>query len=98
MITLHVLNQVFSEVAACSCDSSLKEKAPFTIKNSLGIPLMVQHSTNLRPVGAAAKGKLHELAEGRCLDLEHSVFEPSSRGKLSALQRQESCLFNLTMG
>ncbi|KAG7239598.1 hypothetical protein INR49_028750 [Caranx melampygus] len=91
------LGKVFSEGAASSCDSSLKEKAPFTIKNCLGIPLMVQHSTNLRPMRAAVQGKLHELAEGQCLDLEHSVFEPSSRGKLSALQRQESCLFNLTM-
>uniref|UniRef100_A0A3Q1EA20 Vacuolar protein sorting-associated protein 13 VPS13 adaptor binding domain-containing protein n=1 Tax=Acanthochromis polyacanthus TaxID=80966 RepID=A0A3Q1EA20_9TELE len=43
------------------------------------------------------QGKLHELSVDQSMDLEHSVFEPSSRGKLSALQRQESCLFNLTI-
>lgn len=76
----------------------MKEKAPFTILNALGIPLIVQHSANLRPVGAEQHGKLHELPAQRSMDLEHSVLEPSSRGKLSALQRQESCLFHLTIG
>lgn len=32
------------------------------------------------------------------MDLEHSTAELSTRGKLSALQRQESCLFNLSIG
>lgn len=45
-----------------------------------------------------AQGKLHELSVDQSMDLEHTVFELSSRGKLSALQRQESCLFNLTVG
>lgn len=58
----------------------------------------MQHSANLRLVGSPGQGKLHELPEGQNLDLEHSMFEPASRGKLSALQRQESCLFNLTVG
>lgn len=35
---------------------------------------------------------------GHSLDLEHSTAELSTRGKLSALQRQESCLFNLSIG
>lgn len=91
-------DQAFSESTASTFDYSLKEKAPFTIRNSLGIPLIVQHSGNLRPVGSAAQGKLHELAVDQIMDLEHSMFEPSSRGKLSALQRQESCLFSLTIG
>ncbi|XP_078029066.1 intermembrane lipid transfer protein VPS13C isoform X7 [Epinephelus lanceolatus] len=98
--SLNVLNNLakaFSEGTASTFDYSLKEKAPFTIRNSLGIPLIVQHSANLRAVGSSAQGKLHELSVDQSMDLEHSMFEPSSRGKLSALQRQESCLFNLTI-
>ncbi|XP_039984071.1 vacuolar protein sorting-associated protein 13C [Xiphias gladius] len=91
------LAKAFSEGTASTFDLSLKEKAPFTIRNSLGIPLIVQHSANLRPVGSPAQGKLQELSVDQSMDLEHSMFEPSSRGKLSALQRQESCLFNLTI-
>lgn len=92
------VGQAFSEGTASTFDCSLKEKPPFTIRNCLGIPLILQHSANLRPVGSSAQGKLHELPVDQSLDLEHSTFEPSSRGKLSALQRQESCLFNLSIG
>ncbi|XP_051920113.1 intermembrane lipid transfer protein VPS13C isoform X3 [Hippocampus zosterae] len=91
------LAKAFSEGAASTFEPSMKEKAPFTILNALGIPLIVQHSANLRPAGAAQHGRLHELPAGRSMDLEHSVLEASSRGKLSALQRQESCLFHLTI-
>ncbi|XP_071346078.1 intermembrane lipid transfer protein VPS13C isoform X2 [Trachinotus anak] len=94
---LYNLTKAFSEGTACTFDSSLKEKAPFTIRNSLGIPLILQHSANLRPVGSPVQGKLHELSVDQSMDLDLSVFEPSSRGKLSALQRQESCLFNLSV-
>ncbi|XP_028257848.1 vacuolar protein sorting-associated protein 13C isoform X2 [Parambassis ranga] len=93
----HNLTKAFSEGTASSFDYSLKEKAPFTIRNFLGIPLIVQHSANLRSVGSVARGKLHELSVDQSMDLEHSVFQLSSRGKLSALQRQESCLFNLSI-
>uniref|UniRef100_A0A673C0P7 Vacuolar protein sorting 13 homolog C n=1 Tax=Sphaeramia orbicularis TaxID=375764 RepID=A0A673C0P7_9TELE len=86
------LAKAFSVGTASTFDYSLNEKAPFTIKNALGIPLIVQHSANLRPVRSVQQGKLHELAVNQSMDLEHSVFEASSRGKLSALQRQESCL------
>ncbi|KAM8893527.1 intermembrane lipid transfer protein VPS13C isoform 2-T2 [Spinachia spinachia] len=91
------LAKAFSEGTASTSDSTMKEKAPFTIRNSLGIPLIVQHSATLRPVGSPAPGKLQELPADGSMDLEHSMFEPSSRGKLSALQRQESCLFSLTI-
>ncbi|XP_047435908.1 vacuolar protein sorting-associated protein 13C isoform X3 [Mugil cephalus] len=94
---LHNLAKAFSEGTASTFDYSMKEKAPFTIRNSLGIPLIVQHSANLRPVGSVTQGKLHELVVDQSMDLDHSMFEPSSRGKLSALQRQESCLFNLSL-
>lgn len=98
ILHFHCFDQAFSEGTASTFDYSLKEKAPFTIRNTLGIPLIVQHSANLRQVGPAAQGKLHELSVDQSMDLEHSMFKPSSRGKLSALQRQESCLFNLTIG
>lgn len=91
-------DQAFSEGTTSTFDYSLKEKAPFTIRNSLGIPLIVDHSANLRLVGSPGQGKLHELPVDQNMELEHSKFEPASRGKLSALQRQESCLFNLTIG
>ncbi|KAM4592302.1 intermembrane lipid transfer protein VPS13C isoform 6-T6 [Odontesthes bonariensis] len=93
----HNLAKAFSEGTASAHGCTLKEKAPFTIRNSLGIPLILQHSANLRPVGSPAHGRLQELSVDQSLDLEHTVFEPSSRGKLSTLQRQESCLFHLTL-
>ncbi|CAL8243628.1 unnamed protein product [Lota lota] len=93
----HNLAKAFSESTASTFDHSLmKEKAPYTIRNALGIPLMVQHSANLRVVGSPTQGK-QEVAVGQSVDLDHSVFQSSSRGKLSALQRQESCLFNLSI-
>ncbi|KAI2662683.1 Vacuolar protein sorting-associated protein 13C [Labeo rohita] len=57
---------------------------------------LAKHSANLRLTGSSAPGKLHELAVDKSVDLEHSSFERSAR--LSALQRQESCLFNLSVG
>ncbi|KAK2854371.1 hypothetical protein Q5P01_007032 [Channa striata] len=97
LTVFHNLAKAFSEGTASTYECFLKEKAPFTIGNSLGIPLIVQHSSNLRPVGFLAQDRLHELLAGQNMDLEHSVFERSSQGKLSALQRQESCLFTLTI-
>lgn len=91
-------DQAFSEATTADFNSFMKEKAPFTIKNCLGVPLIVRHSANLRVMGAPALGRLHELPVDQSMDLEHTIFESSSRGKLSTLQRQESCLFNLTIG
>lgn len=90
--------QAFSEGAVSKFDHSLKEKAPFTIRNFLGIPLIIQHGANLRIADSPPKSKMHELGVGESLDLEFSVFEFSTRAKLSTLQRQESCLFNLSIG
>ncbi|XP_065808670.1 intermembrane lipid transfer protein VPS13C isoform X5 [Labrus bergylta] len=94
---LQNLSKAFSEGTASTFDFSLKEKAPFTIRNSLGIPLIVQHGASLRPVSSPSLGKLHELQVDQSMDLEYSMIRLSSRGKLSALQRQESCLFNLSI-
>ncbi|XP_043958536.1 vacuolar protein sorting-associated protein 13C isoform X2 [Gambusia affinis] len=91
------LAEAFSEGATSAFDHTLKEKPPLTLRNALGIPVIVQHSANLRPVGSVAKGKLHELSVDQSMDLMHSAFESTIRGKLSALQRQESGLFNLTI-
>ncbi|XP_035991633.1 vacuolar protein sorting-associated protein 13C isoform X3 [Fundulus heteroclitus] len=91
------LAEAFAKGTASAFDYNLKEKPPFTIKNALGIPIILQHSANLMPVGSMAHGKLHELATDQSMDLVHSVFESTIRGKLSALQRQESSLFNLTI-
>ncbi|XP_046898786.1 vacuolar protein sorting-associated protein 13C isoform X4 [Hypomesus transpacificus] len=93
---LNNLAQAFSEGTASTFDHSLKERAPFTIRNALGIPLIVQHSSSLRMLDSPAQGKLHEVGVEQSVDLEYSVYQ-SSRGKLSALQRQESCLFNLSI-
>ncbi|XP_024911459.1 vacuolar protein sorting-associated protein 13C [Cynoglossus semilaevis] len=91
------LAKAFSEGAASTFNYSMKEKAPFTIRNSLGIPLILQHSATLRMVGAPMQGKLHELGVDQSVDLEHSSFKRQFMSNLSALQRQESCLFNLSI-
>ncbi|MCJ8738024.1 hypothetical protein PDJAM_G00030860 [Pangasius djambal] len=93
----HNLAQAFSEGTVSTFDHSLKEKAPFTIRNSLGVPLIIQHSANLRLADSPSQSKVHEVGVGESLDLEYSVFEFSTRVKLSTLQRQESCLFNLSI-
>lgn len=89
--------QAFSEGAVSTFDHTLKEKAPFTLRNSLGIPLLFQHSANLR-LASPSQSRVYEVGVGESLDLEYSVFEFTSRVKLSTLQRQESCLFNLSIG
>ncbi|XP_063044698.1 intermembrane lipid transfer protein VPS13C isoform X2 [Engraulis encrasicolus] len=81
------LAKVFSEGAAPSFDHTLKEKAPFTIQNSLGLPLVIQHNSQLRIVDKSGPGKLQEVAVDQCLDLTYSGF--------SAIQRQESCLLSI---
>ncbi|XP_041917347.1 vacuolar protein sorting-associated protein 13C isoform X2 [Alosa sapidissima] len=87
------LAKAFSEGAASSFDYFLKEKAPFTIQNALGIPLLIQHSSNLRIVDKPGPGKLHEVAVNQTIDLTYSLVKPLTRACLSPLQRQESCLF-----
>lgn len=90
--------QAFSEGTVSAFDHSLKEKAPLTLQNSLGVPLIVQLSANLRLADPPSQSKEHELGVGESLDLEYSAFELTTCVKLSTLQRQESCLFNLNIG
>lgn len=68
------------------------------MKNALGVPLKVYPTSNLRVVGPPLKEEIPSIEIGQNLELEYSVFEPLHRGKLSALHRQESCLFALTLG
>ncbi|GAA6110095.1 vacuolar protein sorting-associated protein 13C isoform X2 [Tachysurus ichikawai] len=93
----HNLTQAFSEGTVSTLDHSLKEKAPFTIQNFLGIPLVIQHGMNLRMAESPTPSKMHEVGVGESLDLEYSTFKFPTRVKLSTLQRQESCLFNLSI-
>ncbi|XP_062868929.1 intermembrane lipid transfer protein VPS13C isoform X1 [Trichomycterus rosablanca] len=93
----HKLAQAFSEGTVSTFDYSLKEKAPFTIRNSLGIPLIVQHSANLRVADSPTRGKVHKVGVDNSVELQYSIFESSTRGKLSTLQRQESCFFNISI-
>uniref|UniRef100_A0A8C0J913 Vacuolar protein sorting 13 homolog C n=1 Tax=Chelonoidis abingdonii TaxID=106734 RepID=A0A8C0J913_CHEAB len=92
------LAKAFSEGTASTFDYSLKDRAPFTVKNALGVPLKVHPTINLRVVGSTLKEDIHDVEIGQKLELEYSVLEPLHRGKLSALYRQESCLFTLSLG
>ncbi|XP_067829405.1 intermembrane lipid transfer protein VPS13C isoform X2 [Heptranchias perlo] len=94
---LNVLAKAFSAGAASTFDYSLKDQVPYTLKNALGIPLTVHHSTNLRAIGPPSDQKLHQLDVGQILELDYLAAQPKNRGKLSVLQRQESNLFTLTV-
>uniref|UniRef100_A0A673YEK7 Vacuolar protein sorting 13 homolog C n=1 Tax=Salmo trutta TaxID=8032 RepID=A0A673YEK7_SALTR len=70
------LAKAFSEGTASTFDHSLKEKAPFTIRNALGISLTVQHSANLRVVASPGQGYLPPLTTR--LTSEHVRWSGSS--------------------
>uniref|UniRef100_A0A8D2LMG4 Vacuolar protein sorting 13 homolog C n=1 Tax=Varanus komodoensis TaxID=61221 RepID=A0A8D2LMG4_VARKO len=86
----------FSEGTASTFDYALKDRAPFTVKNALGIPVKVHTCRNLQVVGLTASDDIHDVGAGQHLDLDYSTLESQHKGKLSALHRQESSLFTLT--
>uniref|UniRef100_A0A8C2YMD7 Vacuolar protein sorting 13 homolog C n=1 Tax=Chinchilla lanigera TaxID=34839 RepID=A0A8C2YMD7_CHILA len=86
----------FSEGTASTFDYSLKDRAPFTVKNSVGVPITVQPDRNLRVLGSPEKSDVYGIDAGQNLELEYASLEPSSQGKLSILSRQESSFFTLT--
>ncbi|KAH0619803.1 hypothetical protein JD844_014073 [Phrynosoma platyrhinos] len=88
----------FSEGAASTYDYTLKDRAPFTVKNFLGIPLKVHTCRSLQVVGSAANEDIHDVGIGQNLELDYTALEPQRRGKLSAFYRQESSLFTLSFG
>ncbi|XP_069621703.1 intermembrane lipid transfer protein VPS13C isoform X2 [Ranitomeya imitator] len=89
------LSKAFSEGTASAFDYSLKDRAPLIVKNALGVPIILQHGTNLRLFGSSANERIHNVNEGQFLELEFSSIEPLNRGRLSALHRQESGFFTL---
>ncbi|KAF4017408.1 hypothetical protein G4228_008862 [Cervus hanglu yarkandensis] len=96
---LNVFNNLakgFSEGTASTFDYSLKDRAPFTVTNSVGVPIKVQPNHNLRVMGCPEKSDLCDVDAGQILELEYATMEPSRQGKLSILSRQESSLFSLT--
>ncbi|XP_060115875.1 intermembrane lipid transfer protein VPS13C isoform X1 [Heteronotia binoei] len=97
---LAVLNNLakgFSEGTASTYDYSLKDRAPFTVKNALGIPLKVHASRNLQVVGLTSSKDIHDVGVGQKLELEYAAQEPLPRGKLSVFHRQESSTFTLAL-
>ncbi|XP_063099462.1 intermembrane lipid transfer protein VPS13C isoform X5 [Cavia porcellus] len=86
----------FSEGTASTFDYSLKDRAPFTVRNAVGVPMKVQLSRNLRVMGSPGKSDVYGVDAGQHLELEYASTEPSSQGKLSVLSRQESSFFTLT--
>ncbi|XP_058593514.1 intermembrane lipid transfer protein VPS13C isoform X2 [Neofelis nebulosa] len=96
---LNVFNNLakgFSEGTASTFDYSLKDRAPFTVKNAVGIPIKVQPNHNLRVIGSLEKSGVYDVDAGQHLELEYASMEPSRQGKLSMLSRQESSFFTLT--
>uniref|UniRef100_A0A8D1HN91 Vacuolar protein sorting 13 homolog C n=1 Tax=Sus scrofa TaxID=9823 RepID=A0A8D1HN91_PIG len=96
---LNVFNNLakgFSEGTASTFDYSLKDRAPFTVTNSVGVPIKVQPSHNLKVMGSLEKSDVCDVGAGQSLELEYANVEPSHQGKLSILSRQESSLFTLT--
>ncbi|CAI9176855.1 unnamed protein product [Rangifer tarandus platyrhynchus] len=96
---LNVFNNLakgFSEGTASTFDYSLKDRAPFTVTNSVGVPIKVQPNHNLRVMGCPEKSDVCDVDAGQILELEYATVEPSHHGKLSILSRQESSLFSLT--
>ncbi|XP_051012690.1 intermembrane lipid transfer protein VPS13C [Acomys russatus] len=96
---LNVFNNLakgFSEGAASTFDYSLKDSAPFTVRNALGVPTKVQHNCNLRVMGSPEKSDIYDVDAGQHLELDYASLEPLRQGKLTMLSRQESSFFMLT--
>uniref|UniRef100_A0A6I8N041 Vacuolar protein sorting 13 homolog C n=2 Tax=Ornithorhynchus anatinus TaxID=9258 RepID=A0A6I8N041_ORNAN len=86
----------FSEGTASTFDYSFKDRAPFTVKNALGVPIKVQPNSSLRVIGSTVKD-IYDVGIGQTLELDYSISEPMHRGKLSVLSRQESSFFSLSL-
>ncbi|XP_025857762.2 intermembrane lipid transfer protein VPS13C isoform X1 [Vulpes vulpes] len=86
----------FSEGTASTFDYSLKDRAPFTVKNAVGVPVKVQPNHSLRVIGSPGKSGVYDVDVGQNLELEYASMEPSRQGKLSVLSCQESSFFALT--
>ncbi|XP_032088640.1 vacuolar protein sorting-associated protein 13C [Thamnophis elegans] len=98
---LTVLNNLakgFSEGTASTYDAALKDRAPFTVRNALGIPVRVQACRSLQAVGFPRSESTHEIGLGQSLELECATSESLDRRRLSILRRQDSSLLTLSFG
>ncbi|KAM5127215.1 LOW QUALITY PROTEIN: intermembrane lipid transfer protein VPS13C-like, partial [Mantella aurantiaca] len=86
----------FSEGTAASYDYTLKE-SPLVVINALGVPLIIQHGSDLRLFGSSTQENIHQIQQNRSLEMEFCVPEPQHCGRVSALHRQESGLFTLSI-
>ncbi|KAM6426345.1 intermembrane lipid transfer protein VPS13C [Liasis olivaceus] len=96
---LTVLNNLakgFSEGAASTYDYALKDRAPFTVRNALGIPLRVHACKSLQVVGLPASDDIHDIGIGQSLELEYATSETLNKGNRSILHRQDSSLLTLS--
>ncbi|XP_015727754.1 vacuolar protein sorting-associated protein 13C isoform X2 [Coturnix japonica] len=91
------LAEAFSEGTASTFDYSFKDTAPFIVKNALGVPLKVFPSSSFRITNSAEKEDMHYVGSGENMELEYSFFEAPQHRKLSALYRQESSVFSLSL-
>ncbi|XP_062927043.1 intermembrane lipid transfer protein VPS13C isoform X1 [Mobula hypostoma] len=92
---MNILAKAFSAGTASTFDYLLKDQAPYTLRNALGIAMDVYHSTNLCVVGSSMDQKVHQLDVGHVLELDYSSVHHRDKGKFSVLQRQESNLCTL---
>ncbi|ETE73059.1 Vacuolar protein sorting-associated protein 13C, partial [Ophiophagus hannah] len=99
---LTVLNNLakgFSEGTTSTYDATLKDRAPFTVRNALGIPVRVHTCRSLRVVGFPKRDtSLHELGLDQSLELEYATSESLDRRRVSILHRQDSSLLTLSFG
>uniref|UniRef100_A0A8C5SHG1 Vacuolar protein sorting 13 homolog C n=1 Tax=Laticauda laticaudata TaxID=8630 RepID=A0A8C5SHG1_LATLA len=99
---LTVLNNLakgFSEGTASTYDATLKDRAPFTVRNALGIPVRVHTCRSLQVVGFPKRDtSLHELRLDQSLELEYATSESLDRRRVSILRRQDSSLLTLSFG
>ncbi|XP_006831641.1 PREDICTED: vacuolar protein sorting-associated protein 13C isoform X1 [Chrysochloris asiatica] len=96
---LNVFNNLakgFSMGTAATFDYTLKDRAPFTVKNAVGVPIKVQPNRNLKVMGCPEKSDIYDVDAGQNLELEYTSMEPFHQGKLSVLSRQESSFFSIT--
>nr|XP_033776023.1 vacuolar protein sorting-associated protein 13C isoform X2 [Geotrypetes seraphini] len=91
------LAKAFSEGTASTFDYSLKDRAPLTVKNALGIPLVIQNSCNLCVMGSSVQANIYDLDIDQMLELEYGASETQPGHKCSALHHQESDLLTLSL-
>uniref|UniRef100_A0A8C6YGF2 Vacuolar protein sorting 13 homolog C n=1 Tax=Naja naja TaxID=35670 RepID=A0A8C6YGF2_NAJNA len=99
---LTVLNNLakgFSEGAAATYNATLKDRAPFTVRNALGIPVRVHTCRSLQVVGFPKRdASFHELGLDQSLELEYATSQSLDRRRVSILRRQDSSLLTLNFG